>query len=245
MNTPFELERFSAVVVGDGTIACSLIEQLLAMPNLGHLQVLRRSARALPEDVRLSIAPLDITDPSTLEAAAGELPDGNLHLLINTVGLLHSATVMPEKRLSKVTAQQLHTYFSTNAILLPLLAQAYGRALRHKEAAQLISFSARVGSIDDNRMGGWYGYRASKAAHNMLLKTLAQEWRVSHKNVTVAALHPGTVRSQLSEPFVTERYPNRVLEGSECATATLQVMASLTPSQSGCFLDWKGETIPW
>ena len=109
----------------------------------------------------------------------------------------------------------------------------------------LASLSARVGSIEDNQMGGWYSYRASKAAHNMLLKTLAREWRVSHKNVAVVALHPGTVQSRLSEPFVTARYRNRVLAGEESAEALLAVIGGLNAKDTGSFLDWQGKAIPW
>ena len=132
-----------------------------------------------------------------------------------------------------------------NAALLPRLAQAYGRALRHDEPSILASLSARVGSIEDNQMGGWYSYRASKAAHNMLLRTLAREWRISHRNAAVVALHPGTVASPLSEPFVTDSYGKRVLQPGECADALLGVLGGLGAADTGRFLDWQGQPIPW
>jgi NAD(P)-dependent dehydrogenase (short-subunit alcohol dehydrogenase family) len=134
---------------------------------------------------------------------------------------------------------------AVNAGFLVLLANALSGQLKHSEPAVFASLSARVGSITDNGLGGWYSYRASKAAHNMLLKTLAREWGVSHKNVCLLALHPGTVATRLSEPFVTESYRKRVLTTAECSAALLQVIGGTTARQSGSFLSWEGEEIPW
>ena len=180
----------------------------------------------------------------TAAAAASGLIE-RAHLLINTVGMLHSASQQPEKRLQSLKPQQLQQSFLINATLLPLLAQAFSKLLRHDEPALLASLSARVGSIEDNQTGGWYSYRASKAAHNMLLKTLALEWKVSHRNTTVVALHPGTVSSRLSKPFLTARYKKRVLTPPECAEALLGVISQLHPDNSGKFYDWQGQLIPW
>jgi NAD(P)-dependent dehydrogenase (short-subunit alcohol dehydrogenase family) len=105
------------------------------------------------------------------------------------------------------------------------------------DPAALVSLAARVGSIEDNQLGGWYSYRASKVAYNMLLKTIASEWRISHRNVAVVALHPGTVYSRLSEPFLSERYKNRVLAPEECASSLLAVIGGLQLEDSGNFYD--------
>ena len=94
-------------------------------------------------------------------------------------------------------------------------------------------------------MGGWYSYRASKAAHNMLLKTLAREWRVSHKHCAVVALHPGTVETDLSVPYTPANYQKRVLSPEESAAAMLAVLESLDASRSGSFHAWDGAEIPW
>lgn len=126
-----------------------------------------------------------------------------------------------------------------------MLAQGFSKTLRHDDPGILASLSARVGSIADNDMGGWYSYRASKAAHNMLLRTLSREWRISHRNVTVLALHPGTVASALSQPFVSPTYARRVLQPDECAAYLLQVLKERSTSDSGSFYDWRGEPIPW
>lgn len=243
-TSPFALPAFNAMVVGEGAIGAALVDELLALDNLENLVVLRRSAADDVRDDRLQYRPFDA---GRLEQAP-EIQDlglGRLHVVINTIGVLHSSDLRPEKRLRDLELECLLQAFTINATVLPRLAQAYGSLLRHDEPAVLGSLSARVGSIEDNHLGGWYSYRASKAAHNMLLRTLAREWRVSHRNVAVAALHPGTVTSPLSAPFVSGNYRNRVLEPSESARALLGVLDALEPGDSGCFYDWRGERIPW
>lgn len=242
-----ELDKFNVVISGNGAIGSALVKNLLNRQGLQRLVVLARSAGTVPEDPRVTCLAFDACDPESVFAAAEEARQllGRVHLLFNTVGLLHSESQSPEKHLKALRLDHLQQSFQVNAALVPLLAQAFGRLLRHQAPAVFASLSARVGSIEDNQLGGWYSYRASKAAHNMLLKTIAREWRVSHCNVTVAALHPGTVRSRLSEPFLTERYPHRVLSPGESADALLGVIETLSPKDSGCFMDWQGRAVPW
>jgi NAD(P)-dependent dehydrogenase (short-subunit alcohol dehydrogenase family) len=165
--------------------------------------------------------------------------------MINTVGLLHSEQQQPEKRLRSLDPVNLQRSFAINAVLLPVLAREFGDLLRHDESSVFASLSARVGSIEDNELGGWYSYRASKAAHNMLLRTMAHEWRVSHPNVVMVALHPGTVRSRLSEPFLSPGYKNTVHTPAEAAECLLSLISGLTAESSGQFLDWQGKAIAW
>ena len=159
--------------------------------------------------------------------------------------MLHGEGFAPEKRLKDVTPEALMHLSTVNAFFLPQLAAAVAPLLRHSDSSILASVSARVGSIADNNIGGWYSYRASKAAHNMLLKTLAREWRVSHKHCTVVALHPGTVQTGLSEPYTPANYKKRVLAPAESAEAMLSVLESLTVEQTGSFYAWDGKPIPW
>jgi NAD(P)-dependent dehydrogenase (short-subunit alcohol dehydrogenase family) len=248
-QSPFRLPSFNAMVVGEGAIGAALVDALLGYDNLHKLLVLRRSDAPCVdasgrEDPRLHYLRFDAATFDAPPALDG-LDLGRLHVLINTIGILHGHGLQPEKRLRDVDPASLLQSFTLNATVLPRLAQAYGPLLRHNEPAVLGSLSARVGSIEDNQLGGWYSYRASKAAHNMLLRTLAREWRVSHRNVAVAALHPGTVKSPLSDPFVTAAYSKRVLDPAESARALLDVLESLGPEDSGRFYDWQGEPIPW
>ena len=107
------------------------------------------------------------------------------------------------------------------------------------------SLSARVGSIGDNRLGGWYAYRASKAALNMFIRTLSIEWARLRPPIICAALHPGTVATKLSAPFTQQKKSSTVFTPRQSAEYLLAVIAGLTQQDSGSFLAWNGETIPW
>jgi NAD(P)-dependent dehydrogenase (short-subunit alcohol dehydrogenase family) len=245
IDNPLLLKGANAVIAGGGAIGTAFANQLSARSEAGQVVVLaRRAPQGL--DARVQVVPLEATDPASVAAAAEACSGlGRVHLLINTVGLLHASGVKPEKRLKDIQAEAFQQAMAVNALFLTLLAEAFSRALRHGQAAMLASLSARVGSIADNGLGGWYSYRASKAAQNMLLRTLSREWRVSHRNVTVVALHPGTVDSALSRPYIGPAYGKRVLSPDEAASHLLQVMRGLSPADSGSFFDWQGEPVPW
>jgi NAD(P)-dependent dehydrogenase (short-subunit alcohol dehydrogenase family) len=241
------LDAFNVIIVGDGAIGSALLDNLLQRTALQHAIVLGRSDKGTTQDTRVTRLHFDAVEPASIARAASRTSEliGRAHLLINTVGVLHSGSQQPEKQLRSLDPLQLQQSFLINATLLPLLAQAFGKLLRHDEPAMLASLSARVGSIEDNKAGGWYSYRASKAAHNMLLKTLALEWKLSHRKATVVALHPGTVISRLSDPFISPSYKKPLLSPAESAQALLHVMSQLQPEQSGRFYDWQGQPIPW
>ena len=132
-----------------------------------------------------------------------------------------------------------------NAALLPRLAQAYGRALRHDEPAILASLSARVGSIEDNHLGGWYSYRASKTALNQLLRTLAIEAKRTHPELCITSIHPGTTDTDLSRPFQGNVPDGKLYTPAQSARRILDVVLSGTPEDSGRFMNWNGEALPW
>jgi NAD(P)-dependent dehydrogenase (short-subunit alcohol dehydrogenase family) len=244
---PLNLDKINAVIVGNGAIGHALCESLSEGFNMGTMALLGRSPSGGSLPASVTEIRVDATEPESIVAAAERVRADaeEVHLLINTVGVLHREGQQPEKRLKEVQRDNAVHSFRVNALLLAELANVFGPAMRHPAPAVLASLAARVGSIEDNRLGGWYSYRVSKAAHNMLLRTIACEWKVSHRNAAVVALHPGTVRSRLSEPFITDRYANKVLEPRQSADALLSVIAGLTPSESGKFFDWQGEEIPW
>jgi len=246
MSGAMQQSSLNVVVAGSGGIGHAVAERLLSHYPIGKLFFLQRTQRDLG-DARVVPLPLDVTQPGSIAEAtaaicAEELP---LHLVFNAVGMLHGEGYKPEKRLKDVTADALTHLAMVNAFFLPQLAAGLAPALRHSEPSILASISARVGSIADNDMGGWYSYRASKAAHNMLLKTLAREWRVSHKHCAVLALHPGTVATGLSKPYTPANYPNRVLSPQESAEALLAVLSEKSAADSGSFYAWDGAVIPW
>lgn len=237
----------NAVVVGNGSIGRALAANLLHRENLRSLVILHRNGDVPFSDPRVVAVKFDAEDPESIAAAAESVRSSieRVHLMINTVGMLHSEQQQPEKRLSLVSPENLQQSFAINTLLLPVLVQEFSGLLRHPGIAVFASLSARVGSIEDNRLGGWYSYRASKAAHNMLLRTIAHEWRLSHRNAAIVALHPGTVESRLSEPFISSSYQHTVHTPAECADHLTTVLSTLTPESSGSFLDWRGHAIPW
>lgn len=165
--------------------------------------------------------------------------------VISTLGMLHNKDFMPEKHLGAVNAEQLRYSFEVNTILPIVLLQQLLPKLPRKRSAFWVQLSAKVGSITDNYLGGWYSYRASKAALNMLLKTASIELGRSHKQLVIAAVHPGTTDTPLSAPF-QERLPDDKLYSPEqSAQRIAQVIENLTTEQSGKLLHWDGTELPY
>jgi NAD(P)-dependent dehydrogenase (short-subunit alcohol dehydrogenase family) len=243
----FDHPAINVLVAGGGGIAAALVEELLLRESVAQVFCLQRSGKIPVTDPRCESLELDVEDEASIAAAMARLASrcDRLHLVINSVGMLHDETFAPEKRVRDVSPAALHKLFAVNAVFLPALATGVSSLMRHNEPAVLASLSARVGSISDNQMGGWYSYRAAKAAHNMLLKCIALEWKISHRNTCVVALHPGTVATPLSTPHTPANYGRRILQPRESASALLRVIGERRTADTGGFLDWQGEAIPW
>jgi NAD(P)-dependent dehydrogenase (short-subunit alcohol dehydrogenase family) len=223
-----------ALVVGArGGIGAAFVQALQADPRCAAVVGLHR-ARSSPA--------LDLADEASVAAAAAALaPAGRFHLLVNAAGLLHGPGFQPEKKLGDLHQAQLLATFTANAIGPALLLRHFSPLL-DRQRALLAMLSAKVGSIGDNRLGGWYSYRASKAALNMLLATAAIELRRSQPHTVVVALHPGTVSTGLSAPFRGGEI------GRPADLATAQMLATLdglTPADSGAFVAYDGQRLPW
>jgi NAD(P)-dependent dehydrogenase (short-subunit alcohol dehydrogenase family) len=185
---------------------------------------------------------LDVADEASIAAWAATLPD-RLDVVINTVGVLHDEHLRPERRLQELSASTLARSFAVNAFAPALLLKHLSGRLRHGERAIFASLSARVGSISDNHLGGWYSYRAAKAAQNQLLRTAAIELKRQAPALIVALLHPGTVDTGLSKPF--QSAAKTLFSPEQAASCLAAVLADLTPEDSGGFWDWRGEVVPW
>ena len=196
------------------------------------------------EVIGLNRAGLDLTDPASITAAAAKI-GGLLDLVIVATGLLHDASGGPEKALRDLDADRLARSFAVNAIGPALVAQAFLPRLRTDRKTALVALSARVGSIADNRLGGWYGYRASKAALNQLLRTAAIEHARRAPLSVVATLHPGTVATRLSAPFQRGVAAERLFTPGFSARAMLAVIDGLTPADSGGLFAWDAAAIPF
>ena len=193
---------------------------------------------------RATAPAFDLTDEASIARAAGHvLAEGPCRLVIDATGFLHDDAQQPEKSLRDLDAGALARAFALNATGPALLMKHLLPALPREGKAVFATLSARVASIGDNRLGGWYGYRASKAALNQLVRTAAVEIARRRPETICVALHPGTVATPLSKPFSKAGLELQSPEAA--ATHLLAVIDRLTPAETGGFFDWRGETIAW
>ncbi|MEM9189656.1 MAG: SDR family oxidoreductase [Myxococcota bacterium] len=196
---------------------------------------------------RLRVLRLDVREEASIADAAAKVREttDRLHLLMNVSGLLHDGDLQPEKKLQHATLPNLQRVFEVNAFGPLLVAKHFAPFFAHRERSVLANLSARVGSIGDNRLGGWYAYRASKAAQNMFTKNLAIELGRRSKTLAVIALHPGTVDTNLSAPFSSRVPEEKLFRVERAATQLLDVIDKITPEDTGQFFAWDGSSIPW
>lgn len=224
---------YRALVIGaSGGIGAALVDALRSDSRCGLVIELSRS----------TLPALDLADEESIEGAAAELAgQGPYHLIINAAGVLHGADFMPEKRLGDLSYDQLLRTFQVNTFG-PALVLRHFSGMLDRQRGVLAMLSAKVGSIGDNRLGGWYSYRASKAALNMLIKTASIEVKRSQPNAVLLALHPGTVNSALSQPF---RGAEIGRPAAEAAADLLRVIDRLGPEATGSFHAYDGQALPW
>ena len=225
-----------ALVVGaSGGIGAALLAGL--QRDNRYAQVMGLSRRSQP--------PLDLQDEAQIRRCAEQVDATglSLRLLIDATGFLHDATQQPEKSWQQLGAAQLLRSFAINAVGPALLMKHFLPRLPRQGRAVFATLSAKVGSIGDNRLGGWYGYRASKAALNQLVRTAAVELRRQRPQALCVALHPGTVDTALSAPFA--RSGLAVVGADEAATRLLTVIEGLGPDDSGGFFHHDGSPLPW
>ena len=230
-----------ALIVGGGGIGSELATRLADRCPQLTVTLCRRTPKA-PSDWPLDLEKSESLSRLTEMVADDPLP---LRLVFNATGRLHGPSLQPEKRLQHVQQDALIESFRINAAGPLLLAKAVEPAIRRDQPFHFASLSARVGSIGDNRSGGWYAYRSAKAAQNMMLRTLSVEWARRYPKATVTVLHPGTTDTPLSEPFQSFVPPEKLFSPKRTADYLLDVLLQQTPEQSGAFLAWDGQSIPW
>ena len=226
-------DGFRALIIGaSGGIGAAFMDALSANPRCGQVLGLHRH----------SDPAVDFDDETSVAAAAAQLgQQPTFHLIINATGVLHAPGAMPEKKLDDLSYTQLMDTFRINTFGPALVLRHFTRLLDPKRSV-LAVLSAKVGSIEDNRLGGWYSYRASKAAMNMLLKTAAIEVKRSKPQAVLVSLHPGTVNSRLSQPF---RGAEIGRAAPDAAQDMLRVIDQLTPADTGGFYAYDGKKLPW
>jgi NAD(P)-dependent dehydrogenase (short-subunit alcohol dehydrogenase family) len=225
--------KFRALVIGaSGGIGAAFHTLLLQDPDCAQVVGLHRKSQPA----------IDYEQEASIAAAAASLAlEGKFHLIIVATGMLHAGQRMPEKRLADLSYAQMEQSFRTNT-LGPAIVLRHFTPLLDTQRGVLAVLSAKVGSIEDNRLGGWYSYRASKAALNMLLKTAAIEVKRTNPQAVLVALHPGTVDSPLSKPFKGEQIGRNALVAAQ---DMLAVLDGLSANDSGRFFAYDGNVLPW
>ncbi|NLS12099.1 SDR family NAD(P)-dependent oxidoreductase [Vibrio sp. SM6] len=201
--------------------------------------------------------PLDLESESDIEGLASRLD--TVDWIINAAGVLQphdglehkteqsqkSRHRAPEKRLQALSYSWFMQSMAINAASHLLVAKAFEPHLRRSHQPRYLALSAKVGSIQDNRRGGWYSYRCSKAALNMAIKTLSIEWQRTLPKAAIIAYHPGTTDSRLSRPFQNHLAPGQLQTTDTSAHQLINTLLNLTPEQTGLFLSYSGEVLPW
>ena len=228
--------NIAAVIGASGAIGAALADALEQEGNFAAVHRFGRSAGLLP---------LDIADEDSVARAAASLPtDRPLSLVLVATGMLHNRDGRPEKSMAALDTEWMMENYRINCVGPSLVAKHFLPLMPRTGRSVFAALSARVGSISDNRLGGWHSYRASKAALNMMIRTLAVERTRLAPSSIVVALHPGTVDTRLSAPFQGNVAPGTLFAPDRAALQLLDVIDGLTPADSGRHLAWDGAEIP-
>jgi NAD(P)-dependent dehydrogenase (short-subunit alcohol dehydrogenase family) len=236
MNS-FQEEGIALVLGASGGIGAALVQVIESQLSASGLsKVISLGRKTHPS--------FDLTDESSIMTCAQWVSQqGTPRLIIDATGMLHTSKHQPEKALSQIDATHMLEAFAINAVGPALLMKHFLPLLPKNGKSVFASLSAKVGSIGDNELGGWHSYRASKAALNQLIKTAAIELKRRTPQAICISIHPGTVDTKLSNPF--SKTGLNVRPPIEAATDLIRVIDQLKNDQTGGFLDYKGQTIPW
>jgi NAD(P)-dependent dehydrogenase (short-subunit alcohol dehydrogenase family) len=239
-------DGYSAVVFGaSGGLGSALVRALHADNRCSLVYAGSRRGDVVDSN-KLRTFHFDLEDePSIADAANRCRLSGSLHLVIVATGMLHADSITPEKTWASLESESFQRAFAINTIGPALIGKHFLGLLATDKKSVFAALSARVGSIADNRLGGWHAYRASKAALNMVLRSLAIELAVRNKAALCVGLHPGTVETALSKPFLGGSNTRPVFRPEDSAERLLHVIDGLSPLQTGRLFAWDGSEIPF
>jgi NAD(P)-dependent dehydrogenase (short-subunit alcohol dehydrogenase family) len=230
-----------AIIGASGAIGNALVyEAIKTYPEA----VIHAVSRKKIDDPSVKSYSVDYTSEESLaEVAINASDEGSLDMVIVATGILHDKHIMPEKSLRDISVEKFEHIFKVNTMLPALIAKHFIPQMTRDKKTIFAALSARVGSISDNNLGGWYAYRASKAALNMILKNIALETSRKNKHSIVVGLHPGTVNSDLSKPFQTHIKEGKLFTPTHSAACLLNVLQNLTPHDTGKCFAYNGQEI--
>ena len=236
----------NALVLGaSGAIGQALIQNFLNDNRIGRVIAVSRSATKF-EHPKLHWIATQYDEPS-MQAVVDGLSEfkGSFSKVCICHGILHGDNMFPEKRMEEMSVDMMQSIFYANTIVPSLWLKLLRKLVVGSVECKVACFSARVGSTGDNGLGGWYSYRASKAALNSLMKTFSIEYARRAKNVKLIAFHPGTVNSEMSKPFHATVPEGKLFEPGYVADCLSQLMDDLKIDGQLSYLDYAGKPIPW
>jgi len=232
------------VIIGNsGAIGSAFIKEFSDRPETQIIHSFGRS-KNLNHAAKISFHYLDYNDESSIENAAFIASQNNpIDLVLVTTGILHDHEFKPEKSFTELSADKFQKLFEINTIIPAMLAKHFLNKINKNKRSVFAALSARLGSISDNQLGGWYSYRASKSALNMFIKTTSIEMKRRSKKTIVVGLHPGTVKSRLSKPFHKSVQENKLFTPEYSVRCLISVLDKLTVYDSGKCFAWDGKEI--
>jgi NAD(P)-dependent dehydrogenase (short-subunit alcohol dehydrogenase family) len=244
--------NYALILGASGGLGSALVTQFIADPAITIVFAVSSKGQPLTLSVPATLAnklvwiETEYDEPS-MSSVVEQLKDyaGQFTRVCICHGLLHSQTLWPEKRLEDINAQALHEVFHSNTVVPTLWLKLLFKVLKGKTPCVVATLSARVGSIGDNRMGGWHSYRASKAALNMVLTNMAIEYGRRAKNVKLIAFHPGTTDTGLSKPFQASVPSGKLFTPTFVASQLSNIMGSAQLDGLLLYIDWNGQPITW
>ena len=248
MKKLFQLKKIEfAAVFGTGELGAALIDKILERnPHVYIFAIKRKESSFSHIFKRVHVIDHDPLSESSWEKLVSDMKKvtERLDQVISTYGLLHNENIAPEKSLKDIELNSMIESFQVNAMTAPLLAK-YLYPFFSKKTPSCMSFlSAKVGSIGDNRLGGWYSYRASKAAMNMFVKNIAIEFERKKLQTSVMSIHPGTTESKLSKPYL-KNFNLKVWKPDQSAEHILDVIEKNYGLGVGLFKNWDDSNLPW
>ena len=231
-----------AIIGTTGSIGKAFLEYYVSDNNTDKVYSISRSKNNV-EDKKIVDLNLNFTNENDFDTLSSTIPKNSLDKVIIASGVLHDDDLQPEKTISSLDLDNFQKVFNVNTFAPALLLKVFFPLIKRNSDALIGVLSARVGSISDNRIGGWYAYRASKAALNMIIKTAAIELERRDKTAKIIGLHPGTVDTNLSKPFQGGTLEEKIFTPEQSINYLTKVIDSSTPQDTGKIFDWQGKEI--
>ena len=237
--------KFKNVVIigGNGAIGNAFVNNLISKDEVKNIFVFSRSSQTY-KNPKIKTSSINLINENSIkEASIVSSSKGPLDLVILSTGILHNNIVIPEKSLKELSHKKMLEVFLVNTFGPAIVFKYFLPLLTKDKTSVFAALSARVGSISDNQLGGWYSYRASKAALNMMIKTASIEIRRKNQNSILIGLHPGTVKSRLSKPFQKNIEKSKLFSPEYSASKLLDIINNLNLDDTGNIIAWDGKKI--